>query len=310
MISLMAHAILLVYCYSLFLLSQEQTQALSSSYHRKSTRSTGPTRCWSSKDSMDASNSVKPTNKIKGAKRISIEPVALDLVGYDDESSPKVASRKKKTSKSGTTKKKVKRKVKTKDAISHWLDPSDPLQIEYENSNSTQGVSRLRFEIRGNPRPLRRHRMTFGRMYNPSEGLQNSFRDNVRKLIFSDGRLQEPLFDGDECLTMTIIFRLKRPKKDFIGGKPGPDRMRPSAPSEIAQTRTDVDNLVKFVFDSMNTILYEDDRQIMSVHVIKVLDNEGMCQGSTEVLLQSVTEEDVGTLMKNSFAIAERRSYS
>ena len=80
--------------------------------------------------------------------------------------------------------------------------------------------------------------------------------------------------------------------------------MRPTAPCQIAQTRTDVDNLVKFVFDSMNTILYEDDRQITSVHLIKVLDNDGMCQGSTEIQLQSFNEEDVSILMKNSFAIS------
>ncbi|CAJ1913374.1 unnamed protein product [Cylindrotheca closterium] len=313
MISLMAHAILLFYCASLFLLSLEHTQAFSSSYRRKITRNTRIPRCWSSKDAVDTNNAAVPTKKVKGAKRILVpmEPKTLNQLGDGDETSFKKASRKKKASKSdGTTKKKAIRKAKKKDEISHWLDHSDPLEIKYENSNSTQGISLLRFKIRGNPRPLRRHRTSFGRMYNPSEGLQNSFRDNVRKLIFSDDALKEPLFDGDESLVMTIIFRLKRPKKDFVGGKPASDRMRPNAPSQTAQTRTDVDNLVKFVFDSMNTILYEDDRQIMSVHVIKVLDNEGMCQGSTEVLLQSVTEEDVGALMSNSFAIVKQRSSS
>lgn len=305
----MAHVIWLVYCSFLVLLFQQRTQAFSSSYYGKWKQNKSSFKCFSSTgtgdEGIDANIPVNRTKKVKGAKRKPKEPETLNLL--DDEEirldGATIIVEETKGNKKAATKKASRKTRKKKDEISHWLDESDPLQIEYGNSNSAQGVSLLRFKIRGNPRPLRRHRTSFGRMYNPSEGLQNSFRDNVRQLIFSNTKLKEPLFDSDETLVMTIIFRLKRPNKDFVGGKPGLDRMRPNAPSQMAQTRTDVDNLVKFVFDSMNTILYEDDRQIMSVHVIKVLDNEGMCKGSTEVQLQSVTEQDVGNLMTNSFTI-------
>lgn len=202
------------------------------------------------------------------------------------------------------------RKQKTKEAAepAHWLVESDECRIDYDNSNSTQGVSLLHFKVRGNPRPLRRHRTNAGRIYNPSEKLQESFREAVRELLFSKLKLQPPIFEADEILVMTIIFRLKRPKKHFIGGKPGPDRMRESAPPQTSQTRTDVDNLVKFVFDSMNEILYQDDRQIMSLQVAKVLDNEGMCEGSTEILLRSIEDKDVQNLIEKSFEMTEKKN--
>ena len=207
-----------------------------------------------------------------------------------------------------TTKgKKAKRKKTKESGPEYWIVDSDKFVLEFGNSNTTQGVSLLHFKVRGNPRPLRRHRTAYGRMYNPSEKLQDSFRDAVDKLIFTNGTVQKPLFDGDECLVMTIILSLKRPKKDFVGNKPGVGRLRENAPPRIAQTRTDVDNLVKFVFDSMNEILYEDDRQIMSVHVIKLLDNEDMCEGSTEVILRSIKETDVDQVILNSLNFVDRK---
>ena len=100
---------------------------------------------------------------------------------------------------------------------------------------------------------------------------------------------------------MSIVFRLKRPKKHFIGGKPGPDRMRPDAPPQTAQTRSDVDNLTKFVLDSLNELLYEDDRQVLSLHVTKLLDNDGMCTGSTEVYARRIhSEQDIENIVQNS----------
>ena len=79
--------------------------------------------------------------------------------------------------------------------------------------------------------------------------------------------------------------------------------MRENAPPQTSQTRTDVDNLTKFVLDSMNELLYEDDRQILSLHVTKVLDNEGLCEGSTEVYVRSINEKDVDILIHNSSGI-------
>ena len=99
-----------------------------------------------------------------------------------------------------------------------------------------------------------------------------------------------PLFKSEECLVMSIIFRLKRPLKHFVANKRGNGRLKDNAPNALsAELRTDVDNLAKFVLDSCNELLYEDDKQIVSLHITKIYDNDDICVGSTEVCLRSIT---------------------
>ncbi|KAL3916278.1 MAG: hypothetical protein SGILL_005248 [Bacillariaceae sp.] len=200
----------------------------------------------------------------------------------------------------------------------HWSVPSDKVLIETQHCecDSDQRVTRLGFKVRGSPRPLQRHRTSRGFMYNPSAKYQKSFQNVVEELLFwrsgingthsntrSSASLQPPIFPEDRHLIMSIIFRMKRPKNHFVNSKPGPDRLKKTAPSQVSVIRTDVDNLTKFVLDSMNEVLYEDDRQIMSIHVTKLLDNDGDCEGSTEVLLRSMDDSDVESILSGSFAM-------
>jgi len=111
-----------------------------------------------------------------------------------------------------------------------------------------------------------------------------------------------PLFDGNEYLAVTIVFRMKRPKSHFVNNKPGPGRLKEKSPSQLAPIRTDVDNLTKFVLDSMNGVVYEDDRQITSIHATKILDNADFCRGSIEVHIQSIDEGYVRRLLQSSIS--------
>jgi len=95
----------------------------------------------------------------------------------------------------------------------------------------------------------------------------------------------KPFFMEDELLSIKIIFHQKRPKNHFISSKPGPGRIRPKILQSIPNTRVDVDNLAKFVLDSLNQVLYVDDRQVVDLHVIKVYDNEHDCLGKTELYI-------------------------
>ncbi|KAG7338086.1 major facilitator superfamily MFS_1 protein [Nitzschia inconspicua] len=200
----------------------------------------------------------------------------------------------------------------------HWMDASDPVTIETvpsANTNVSSTVIKLGFTVRGNPRPLRRHRTSRGHVYNPSLKYQKSFRDVVEQVIIrnlsieQDGKNEErvanktPIFAAEEQLIMTLVFRMKRPKSHFVNGKPGPDRLKTTAPSQTSAIRTDVDNLTKFVLDSMNQVLYDDDRQIMSIHVTKLLDNDGMCEGSTELFVRSIVDSDVERILEDSIAL-------
>jgi Holliday junction resolvase RusA-like endonuclease len=213
----------------------------------------------------------------------------------------------------------------------HWILPSDPLiWIPCPDSSvvsthrtmsavtsctaiaARQCRMTLRFTVRGNPLPLRRHRTSRGFVYNPSAKAQESFRATVQALIrnqtaaYDSAESVTPLFGSNATLAMQIIFRSKRPKIDFVRGRPGAgclrnstnDSKNPAAPTQIwPPTRMDVDNLAKFVLDSLNGLLYEDDRQVVSLHVTKLRDDQDECKGSTEVCLRVVGEEDLNTLL-------------
>ena len=94
-------------------------------------------------------------------------------------------------------------------------------------------------------------------------------------------------------LGVTLIFRKKRPQAHFINNTPGLDRLKPTAPSALlgAPSVTDVDNLAKFVLDALNTIVYADDKQIITLSAVKLLDDDGVCEGSTTVELSAIRSE-------------------
>ena len=94
-------------------------------------------------------------------------------------------------------------------------------------------------------------------------------------------------------LGVTLIFRKKRPQAHFINNTPGIGRLKPTAPSALlgAPSVTDVDNLAKFVLDALNTIVYADDKQIITLSAVKLLDDDGVCEGSTTVELSAIRSE-------------------
>ena len=157
-------------------------------------------------------------------------------------------------------------------------------------------------------------------MYNPSRAAQESFRECLLNLmprkyhptIIDDATIDDcdndegdgkgksvalpppiVLFPQHDFLKMSITFRMKRPKSHFVGNRPEPGRIKPSAPGKLYSNRSDVDNLAKFVMDSLNGVVYVDDRQVVSLNAIKVLDSEGSCRGATDVEISVLNEEDV-----------------
>ncbi len=102
------------------------------------------------------------------------------------------------------------------------------------------------------------------------------------------------LFSHEECLKLSITFRMKRPKSHFIANQPGHNRLKASAPSKlcIRNLRSDIDNMAKFVMDSLNGLLYVDDRQVVVLNVRKLLDCDGLCLGATDVEICVVKDEE------------------
>ena len=194
-----------------------------------------------------------------------------------------------------------------KTAVDNFQMTFQDVDVENEEESTLIRPSSLRFKICGNPRPLQRHRTSRFRTYNPSEKYQKVFQDAFHELVagFDTQGFNYPFFEEDEYLAMTIIFRMKRPKSHFVNSRPGPGRLKAKSPPQLSTIRSDVDNLTKFVLDSMNGVIYEDDRQITSIHATKILDNEDLCAGSIEVHVRSIDVDDVETILASSIAIAD-----
>ena len=184
--------------------------------------------------------------------------------------------------------------------------------LQHNIDPTTANPKCIKFTIRGNPRVLIRHRTARGFVYNPSKASQDNFRnvlldilprgyhptilddesddeDYCKKRDTNDNTKVMPtvLFTQDEYLSLSLTFRMKRPKSHFINNKPGPNRLKKqftsTTTSQYSNIRSDIDNLCKFVMDTLNGIVYVDDRQVVQLTATKVLDSEDECLGATEV---------------------------
>ena len=192
----------------------------------------------------------------------------------------------------------------------------DRIDLNDDGNSRDGGRKRIKFTMRGNPRALIRHRTARGFVYNPSREAQETFRDRLLEMLPSrfrptitddddygdDGGVAVPsvLFSECDCLDLSIVFRMKRPLNHFVASRrAGPNARLKAAyagtrwPPDGRAMRSDVDNLAKFVMDSLNGVLYVDDRQVVRLSAMKVLDSEGSCLGATEVEISVLAEGDL-----------------
>ena len=94
---------------------------------------------------------------------------------------------------------------------------------------------------------------------------------------------------------MRIVFRIKRPKKHFVGNIAG-GVLKESAQKTIFIGKPDVDNLEKFVLDSLNGVLYDGDSQVVTLNATKMYNNEESYLGSTEVFIDKIDENTISTM--------------
>lgn len=313
--------------------------------------------------SSKADNSTKSTKK-----KINEKSIVTSKKSKTVAKQPTLDIKSSKTIILSKSKAKSKTKSKNKENVKiHWVHPSDNMSVvtnaeQYINSliNETDlnnqfdiissnlyKFSKIKFIVRGNPLPLRRHRTARGFIYNPSASAQESFKavvveqlynitsltksisnniinnlpnglyitddDDNKPTTLSYQNLQLPLFDINQQLAMTIIFRMKRPQYHFISSKAGPGRLKLNCNNTNSNniiypsTTSDIDNLAKFVLDSLNSILYEDDKQIISLHAIKLYDDycpidDDCCQGSTQICIKAINSGfELNKLITGSF---------
>jgi len=112
-----------------------------------------------------------------------------------------------------------------------------------------------RYILLGDPTPLARARMGNQKMWDSQKE-----HKLVAGLHLRQQHNDEPFFEGPILLEMS--FYLKRPLT-------GPNRKR-----HYHSFRPDLDNLIKFIADISNGVLYDDDCIIASITARKIYDEE------------------------------------
>lgn len=119
------------------------------------------------------------------------------------------------------------------------------------------------FEIKGNPKALKRHRVvrhgSHLASYDPSKKDKEVFAMRCKRHA-----PEEPF---DFPVGIDIQFWLKRPKTHYRTGKYS-DRIKRTAPY-FHIIRPDIDNLVKFVADALTGLFWVDDSIICDLNIVK-----------------------------------------
>tara|TARA_R110000744_G_scaffold41284_4_gene93422 strand:+ start:4962 stop:5384 length:423 start_codon:yes stop_codon:yes gene_type:complete len=115
--------------------------------------------------------------------------------------------------------------------------------------------------VNGKPRPQARHRHTkAGFTYDPSSKYKKDFITQVRS------QAPNPPLNGR--ISLKAIFSMPYVKKHYRTGKYS-GMLKANSPYEYT-IKPDIDNLLKFVLDAGNKVLWYDDSQIWKVETEKV----------------------------------------
>ena len=141
-------------------------------------------------------------------------------------------------------------------------------------------MKKAKFTIPGKPVPQKRHRMGRGFSYDPSA----PDKKRVRTELILANR-QKYIHKGD--VSMFITFHMQRPKSHYRTGK-FKEFLKKGSPYKHT-SKPDIDNLVKFVMDSLSGIngFFLDDNQIVSVYADKIYSDKPR----TEIIIIDVDEE-------------------
>jgi Holliday junction resolvase len=169
-----------------------------------------------------------------------------------------------------------------------------------------------RFKIILSGRPKAQQRPRIGRrasngnrqrvlIYNPSHQAQNEMRQVLQDVISRvpgfDANIPRPgnhrnRRNGRECffsettpLKAEIKFFMPRPRTHFRrNGMRSSDNFTDVAKGRRNHiSRPDLDNMVKFVLDSMQGVVYNNDSHIVSLFASKSFDNHGGCNGRISI---------------------------
>jgi Holliday junction resolvase RusA-like endonuclease len=127
--------------------------------------------------------------------------------------------------------------------------------------SDTHGAILLDLEVQGEPRVQERARVllknSVPRIYDPSARLKADFSRAVEQALISIGLSDFPLFMV-QPLKVSVVFN-------------------------VANMGKDIDNLLKFVMDTLQKLVYNNDR---SVHFIECVKHHSPADGSTSIKVE------------------------
>jgi len=137
------------------------------------------------------------------------------------------------------------------------------------------------FTLAGPPISLARARYSWKTgFYNPSKAKSEAVK---REIVRQIPHCRNDFLYGDGvAVTMSLTFYLRRPDSDFTCGKRWRG-LKSSCVGFKAPIRPDIDNLVKFILDACNHLVYKDNGQVVKLTSLKIRDCEGECTGRTVV---------------------------
>jgi Holliday junction resolvase RusA-like endonuclease len=165
------------------------------------------------------------------------------------------------------------------------LMDEEVIEISSNSSNESDVgiIPVFNLTMMGAPKSLPRVRFFQGGLFNSAKPQIDAMRRAAQAAL--PDIQNAPLFPTGTAVDVIIYFFLKRPKSDFVGNRRMPGNLRPQAiASQIVPIGPDIDNLAKLVLDSLNGVVYDDDKQVVNLELHKLRDNEMMCNGRTHVI--------------------------
>ena len=123
----------------------------------------------------------------------------------------------------------------------------------------------IKFLVNTRPKPQQRHRSRGGRFqYDPSAKDKKDFLLQCKQYA--------PPRPTDKEIEMELTFCYKRPRSHYRSKNK--ELILKEDAKFYKSSKADIDNLVKFVCDSLNGTFYKDDAQIVSLSAYKVWGSE------------------------------------
>ena len=138
------------------------------------------------------------------------------------------------------------------------------------------------------PTSLKRHRHTkFGNhTYDPSSNEKKDFVSKIKQFL-----PEEPIKGP---IKVELKFYEKRPKSHYRTGKFS-GILKENAPKYNVSKR-DIDNFVKFVFDSLNKLMYVDDSQVFELNCGKYYSED---DGYILCKFEEIDEQSINLIKEN-----------